>query len=294
MSSFRGEYEDHLRVEKGLSLNTVQAYISDLSLYLAFMEKEGKAPEKADLHDVYRFLIVLREGGRKTNSLLRIHSSLSGYYSFLLSRGVSDSNPFEIAETAKKGKPLPRFLTTKEVDSLLNAPDRDTVLGVRNRAILELLYATGGRISELLNLKTGDIDLDSSFLLLYGKRKKERVVPFGDPARDALSEYLTTSRPHLLKAVSGSILFLNRFGRKLSRQWVWKRLKRYALSAGIQKSLSPHILRHSFATHMLIGGADLRTLQALLGHADISTTQVYTHLKGTELKKMHEKFHPRG
>lgn len=288
------DFVHYLKIERGLEENTVKAYLGDILGFRAYLDKKGKGLLAAELDDLYGFFGLMREKGRTASSILRCISSLRGLYRFLIEKGVIEANPFDLVESGRKGLQLPEFLTVSEVGALLQAPDSRTMWGKRDRAILELLYATGGRISEVLNLKPADINLSGSYLILYGKRKKERVVPFGDPAKAALEDYMDLVRPVLVGKTGAQHLFLNRFGRKISRQWVWKRLRGYSLLAGIKKSISPHVLRHSFATHLLTYGADLRTVQVLLGHADISTTQIYTHLKFKELKKVHEKYHPRG
>lgn len=287
-------FAGYLKIERGLKESTVDSYVSDLRIYRNFLDTKGKEYDGAELSDLYGFFGYMREQARQTSSILRCVSSIRGFYRYLAENGKISANPFELAETPRKGFKLPGFLTVKEAEMLINAPDDSTDWGKRDRAILELLYATGGRISEVLNLRLEDINLDGSYLILYGKRKKERVVPFGEPAKEALEDYLSLVRPRLSRQKGDYHLFLNRFGHKVSRQWIWKRIRFYGLSAGILKPLTPHMLRHSFATHLLTFGADLRTVQVLLGHSDISTTQIYTHLKVKELKKIHEKFHPRG
>lgn len=288
------DFADYLKIERGLAENTVNAYLGDISKFGKYLYKGGKEFERAGLDDLYVFLGLLRAEGRKTTSIQRCIASLRGFYRFLIEKRRIEANPFELAESPRRGVKLPEFLTVREVGVLLDAPDTRTLWGKRDRAILELLYATGGRISEVLSLRPGDINLAGSYLILYGKRKKERVVPFGEPARDALEDYVNLVRPVLARKTGEQHLFLNRFGGKVSRQWVWKRLRTYSILAGIRKNITPHILRHSFATHLLTYGADLRTVQVLLGHSDISTTQIYTHLKFRELKSVHEKHHPRG
>ncbi len=294
LEKIAADFIDYLKIERGLEESTVEAYLSDILRFGEFLDKVGKEYFSAELSDLYGYFAFLREAGRKTSSIQRSISSLRGMYRFLVEKRRIGLNPFELAESPRSGVKLPEFLTVKEVEVLIETPDVGTIWGKRDRAILELLYATGGRISEVLHLKPGDINLNGSYLILYGKRKKERVVPFGEPARSALEDYLALVRPVLARGGGEQFLFLNRFGRKISRQWVWKRIRYYSTLAGIEKSITPHILRHSFATHLLTYGADLRTVQVLLGHADISTTQIYTHLNVRELKKIHEKFHPRG
>lgn len=294
MEKVAADFIDYLKIERGLGKSTIDAYLNDVKKFIGFLKEGDKNFVSVELTDLYRYFGFLRASGLETSSIQRSISSLRGLYRFLIEKGKMGSNPFELAETPRRGLKLPDFLTVKEVELLIEAPDGNTVLGKRDRAILELLYATGGRISEVLNLTPEDISLEGSYLILYGKRKKERVIPFGEPARCALEDYISLARPVLSGGKKADFLFLNRFGRKISRQWIWKRIRLYTLCAGIDKNITPHMLRHSFATHLLTFGADLRTVQVLLGHSDISTTQIYTHLKVSELKKVHEKFHPRG
>lgn len=294
MSDLLSRYRDHLKIERGLGDGTVRSYLREIRRFQAFLAADGCSLRDAGLDDLYSHIRHLREKGLSVNSILKTHSALRGFYRYLLHSNEVSCDFIELSESPKKSLTLPVFMTPSEVELLLSAPDPTTLLGKRDMTIFELLYATGGRITEILNLTPGEVNLEGSYLILYGKRKKERIVPFGEPAREALMDYLNLVRPLLAGKGDGRELFLNRSGSRLSRQWMWKRIRQYAISAGIHKEITPHVLRHSFATHLLAGGADLRTLQALLGHADISTTQIYTHIRGREIKEIHSRHHPRG
>ena len=220
-------------------------------------------------------------------------SAVKGFYRFLVSEGHMEKNPARLVETPRLPRKLPGSLSKGEVDSLLSQPDPGTLLGKRDRAMLEILYATGLRVSELVGLRVLDVNLEAGFLRTMGKGSKERVVPLGGKACDALKDYLAEGRNGLSKGKNPSHLFLNSRGKALTRQGFWKIIKAYGVQAGISKKITPHSIRHSFASHLLEGGADLRSVQVLLGHADISTTQIYTHITRERLKELHEKYHPR-
>ena len=289
-------YLETLRVERGLSSNTIESYSRDLLRFADFLGERG-LDLTLSRDEVRFFLHSLRESGLKPRSLNRIISSVRGFYKHLLREGVVESNPFSVVESPRFDKKLPPLVSREEVRSLIeSAPDARKPLepaGIRDRAMLELLYATGLRISELLSLKLNDVNLESGFLITCGKGSKERLVPVGTDAKKWLAKYLKDSRMKLLKKRSSSSLFLNRSGRPLSRQGLAKILKQYSRKAGLAHPIYPHLLRHSFATHLLEGGADLRSVQAMLGHADISTTQIYTHINRSHLKKIYDKHHPR-
>lgn len=289
-------YLETLRVERGLSSNTIESYSRDLLRFADFLGERG-LDLTLSRDEVRFFLHSLRESGLKPRSLNRIISSVRGFYKHLLREGVVESNPFSVVESPRFDKKLPPLVSREEVRSLIeSAPDARKPLepaGIRDRAMLELLYATGLRISELLSLKLNDVNLESGFLITCGKGSKERLVPVGTDAKKWLAKYLMDSRMKLLKKRSSSSLFLNRSGRPLSRQGLAKILKQYSRKAGLAHPIYPHLLRHSFATHLLEGGADLRSVQAMLGHADISTTQIYTHINRSHLKKIYDKHHPR-
>ncbi|MHB8156007.1 MAG: site-specific tyrosine recombinase XerD [Desulfocucumaceae bacterium] len=286
------QYLTHLAVERGLSGNSLGSYASDLKRYLAFL----KTKNIGDLQAVERklvseFLALLTGYGLSPVSLSRNISALRGFHRFLASEGITKKDP---TETPRLDKKLPEVLDLSEVEKLLAQPDPASLLGLRDKAMLELLYACGLRVTELLTLKTSDLFFDQDFIRCFGKGSKERIVPVGRSARNWTDKYRQGSRPALLKKFSTEVLFLNNRGRPMSRMGFWKLLKAYAKKAGIKKRVHPHILRHSFATHLLEGGADLRSVQEMLGHADISTTQIYTHVDREYLKEVHRQFHPRG
>jgi integrase/recombinase XerD len=287
-------YLDHLRVERGLARNTLEAYGRDLTEFVQWVDKTlGRPLGDLKEEDVRFYFLGKKQRGMSARSLRRKASSLRGLYRFLQKEGHVDEDPTELLEVPRPGVPLPRDLTLDEVDRLLAQPDPAEALGIRNQAMLELLYATGLRVSELLALRLQDLNLEVGYVVAYGKGKKERLVPVGEVALEKLKEYLTSVRPGLVKSRKVSHVFLNRSGKGLSRQGFWKLLNRYALQAGISSPVTPHVLRHSFATHLLERGADLRSVQLMLGHASISTTQIYTHLNRERLKKIYEDHHPR-
>lgn len=285
-----GLFLDHLTVERGLSPRTVEAYKGDLAL---FFSEVGKRPGDVSREDVRAFLGRQRSQGRTGTTAARRLVALRTFYRFLLLERRVESDPTENVEAPKAIKKLPSYLTPEEVDRLLAAPDLSSPSGLRNRAILEVLYATGMRVSELTGLTVQQLNADAGFVLVMGKGSKERVVPLGEEALDWIRRYRESARPALLGERTSPALFVTARGGALSRQMVWVMIGRCARAAGITKHLSPHTLRHSFATHLLEHGADLRSVQLLLGHADISTTQIYTHLEQERLKRIYKQFHPR-
>ncbi len=289
------QYLTHLAVERGLSGNSLGSYASDLKRYLAFLKTKNIDDLQAvERKTVSEFLSSLMGYGLSPVSLSRNISALRGFHRFLASEGITKKDPTENIETPRLDKKLPEVLDLSEVEKLLAQPDPASLLGLRDKAMLELLYACGLRVTELLTLKTSDLFFDQDFIRCFGKGSKERIVPVGHSARNWTDKYRQGSRPALLKKFSTEVLFLNNRGRPMSRMGFWKLLKAYAQKAGIKKRVHPHILRHSFATHLLEGGADLRSVQEMLGHADISTTQIYTHVDREYLKEVHRQFHPRG
>jgi len=285
----------HLSVERGLSDNTLEAYSRDLNRFVGFLEGRGVSPPgEAGQTVVAEYLMALRECGLKPSSIARNFSALKVFYRFLMQEGLCRINPMEYLSSPKLGRKLPVVLSQDEVERLLGQPEESLPLGLRDRALLEFLYATGVRVSELVGLKLPSLFLEIDLVRVWGKGSKERLVPMGKKAKQALEDYLQRARPLLARGLSGDYLFLNRRGEHLSRMGIWKILKGYANRAGIRKKVSPHTLRHSFATHLLEGGADLRAVQEMLGHADISTTQIYTHLDTHYLLEVHRTFHPRG
>jgi len=284
----------YMVVERRLAGNTVEAYNRDLVRFLAFHEECGRSFTDTTRLDLLSFLNREREQGLSSRSLARMLSSIRTFYFFLASERLIGKNPFFDMHSPRLGKKLPAVLSRPEVVALLNAPDTATPLGMRDKAMLELLYATGVRVSELLGLRFTSVNLDAGFIIVVGKGSKERIVPLGMEAIERVRTYIDEGRGRLPGAGRSSLLFLNRDGGQLSRQGFWKLVKKYCLAAGIGRRVSPHTLRHSFATHLLEGGADLRSVQMMLGHADIVTTQIYTHLAQDSLMKLHEKYHPRG
>jgi len=289
------QFLNYLVVEKGLSKNTIEAYGHDLNRFLQHLAKNGiQEVSKVGKFDVRGFLLALTMEGLSPRSVVRNLTVVRTFFKFLAQEGVLNTSPVEEIESPEVAKTLPEVLTSKEVEQLLEQPDSHTPLGMRDRAMLEMLYATGMRVSELTHLPVNQVNLEGGYVLLYGKGSKERVVPLGMESMKWLSLYLQGARKNLAKGKDSPFLFINRSGRGMSRQLFWRNLKGYGKKAGIRKRITPHLLRHSFATHLLEGGADLRSVQMMLGHADISTTQIYTHVSGERLKKVHQRYHPRG
>jgi integrase/recombinase XerD len=282
----------YLAVEKGLSPNTLASYERDLKKY--FYAMQGKDPDGISHSDVSAFLSGLSGSGIAAPSIARNLAAVRGFHKFLQIDGVAQSDPTVNLETPRGWKRLPKTLSMVEVDALLAQPDPVTLLGLRDKAMLELLYATGIRVSELVGLRVQDVNLERGFLVVMGKGSKERAVPLGEAAAAAVRSYLERARPLLLKNADSESLFISARRRGITRQMFWERIKLHARTAGITSSISPHTLRHCFATHLLDNGADLRAVQAMLGHADISTTQIYTHVSRERLRQIHEKYHPRG
>ncbi|MEZ0344277.1 MAG: site-specific tyrosine recombinase XerD [Caldimicrobium sp.] len=279
---------------KNYSLNTFKSYSIDIADFLEFLRKKHLSPSDISYSLVMAYLSDLKERGFNPFSIARRLSSLRNFLIFLKERGLIELDFFDLLESPKLPKRLPKVLTLEEVEKLLKAPDLSNPLGYRDRTMLELLYATGLRVSELVNLKLGNINLNLGILRIIGKGEKERIVPIGEVALEYLENYLENIRPKFVKAKSKDFVFLNRRGGPLTRQRFWQIIKNYAKAAGIDLSkISPHVLRHSFATHLLEGGADLRALQMMLGHSSLLTTQIYTHLDIKKLKEAYEKFHPR-
>ncbi len=295
MNQYLDLFLNYLTVERGLARNTLDAYGRDLARYLDFLEKTGTAsPESVSPPLILRYLAQLRDDGLAPRSRARALVALRMFHKFLLAEGYASRNPTTLVEAPKSLSGLPHTLSPAEVERLLAVPLGDGSLDVRDRAMLEVLYATGLRVSELVGLKLTDLQLDVGYLTAFGKRSKQRIVPLGDAAIEQLRSYLVCGRPLLERGAAGGVLFLNRSGQGLTRQGFWKIIKRRARQAGIGKKITPHTLRHSFATHLLENGADLRAVQTMLGHADISTTQIYTHVTRDRLRRLHEQHHPRG
>jgi len=284
---------NYLVVERGLAKNTLDAYGRDLARYVAFLEQTDRALSSVAAADILRFLAELKQQGLSARSRARALVALRMFHKFLHGEGICHGNPADRIEAPRSLKSLPATLSPQEVERLLEAPQGEEPLDYRDRSMLETLYATGLRVSELIGLKLADIQLDVGYLVAFGKRSKQRIVPMGEAAQQAMRDYLTLARPFLEQDTGSRQIFLNRFGQGLTRQGFWKIIKRRAQQAGIGKNITPHTLRHSFATHLLDNGADLRSVQMMLGHADISTTQIYTHVTRERLKKIHHLHHPR-
>ncbi|WP_333559501.1 site-specific tyrosine recombinase XerD [Ligilactobacillus salivarius] len=288
------DYLYYLKVERGLSENTINSYGIDLKLFLEYLrENEIPSFKQVNKEVIVNYMQSEKNNNKANSSILRSVSSLRKFFQYLAQEKIIEKDPMLLIDTPKKKQHLPQVLTKEEVEKLLRSPNTGQVLGLRDRAMLELMYATGLRISEIINLKLEDLHLTMGTLQTLGKGHKERIVPVGDEAIKWVNRYLEEARPKLLKQKRSNYLFLNFHGNNLTRQGVWKNLKAEVRKAGIQKNITPHTLRHSFATHILENGADLRIVQELLGHADISTTQIYTHLSNKQLADIYNRAHPR-
>lgn len=292
MDALIDQFIHHLRLERGLSDNTIQAYTRDLARLGRFLEQEGLSPLTISRDRMIAYLSSIRRS-LSTRSVARAISSTRSFFRFLAAEGRIQENPARLLETPRLSQRLPHILSIEEIDRLLSRPDRSTPAGSRDRAMLELLYATGLRVSELIGLKVLNVNLESGYLRTIGKGAKERLVPIGGKAIEAVRAYLSDGRPLMVRGINPPYLFLNHRGRALTRQGFWKIIKQYGHLAGITKEITPHTIRHSFASHLLEGGADLRAVQVMLGHEDIATTQIYTHVTRERLKELHEKYHPR-
>jgi integrase/recombinase XerD len=281
---------NYLLVERGLSENSFSSYQRDARKY--FQALSGKDPDQIREGDVASFLARLGQDGLSAASVTRCLSVIKSFHLYLLKDGLATTDPTLTIHGPRGWKRLPKTLSPAQVELLLRQPDV-SLIGIRDKAMLEVLYATGIRVSELVHLKVQDINQERGFLIVLGKGTKERLVPFGEPASDALKSYLLNSRRELLKGSDSEFLFISMRRGPLTRQMFWERIRRHAQKAGISGPISPHMLRHSFATHLLDNGADLRAVQAMLGHSDISTTQIYTHVSRERLKKIHDTHHPR-
>jgi len=289
------EYLNFLVVEKGASHNTLEAYSRDLNRYTGLIQERGiKEIHEISPDDVIYYLSELKRRGLSANSMNRSLAALRGFYKFLLREKKIEQNPVAEIELAKVWMRLPDTLSHEEMDQLLSQPGVRTDSAVRDTAMLELIYATGLRVSELLSLTTNSINWQVGYLVVQGKGSKERIVPIGRAAYDKVRNYFNDVRPKYIRGTQTNILFLNKSGQGMTRQGFWKLVRKYAVQAGLQKKVHPHTFRHSFASHLLVGGADLRSVQMMLGHADISTTQIYTHVTREHLKDIHKKYHPRG
>lgn len=292
MDALIDRFINHLRLERGLADNTTQAYSRDLARFARFIEKNSLSLLTVSRDHIIAYLSSTR-GSLSASSVARAISSARSFFRFLAAEGLIQENPARLLESPRFSRHLPHILSPAEVDRLLSRPDPSTPAGSRDRAMLEVLYATGLRVSELIGLKVLNVNLESGYLRTLGKGAKERLVPIGGKAIEAVRAYLSEGRPQMVRGTNLPHLFLNFRGRPLTRQGFWKIIKQYGHDAGITKEITPHTIRHSFASHLLEGGADLRAVQVMLGHEDISTTQIYTHVTRKRLKELHEKYHPR-
>lgn len=294
MKKLINEFITYLSVERGLALNTLESYGRDLRQYSQYLEKDDEsALDQASRSTIVDYLLHLQKQGKATATIARRLAALKAFYQFLVREKYLEMDPTANLESPKLEKRLPKVLSIREVEMLLQAPGPSTPAGLRDRAMLELLYATGIRVSELVSLNSVDVNLDMGYIRCTGKGSKERIVPLGSMAIKSVREYLDHGRGKLVRDREELAMFVNHHGRRLTRQGFWKIVKKYAEDAKINKEITPHTLRHSFATHLLENGADLRSVQEMLGHADISTTQIYTHITKGRLKEIYAKTHPR-
>lgn len=284
---------DHVWMEKGLGDQTLASYRSDLEQFALWLSSQGSALQRADRIVVLEWLAALMQRGLSARSVARKMSALRGFYRWALQERLLAEDPTLLVSRPKTGRPLPKSLSEADVEALLAAPDVDTILGLRDRAMLEVLYASGLRVSELVGLTLSQINLRQGLVRIIGKGNKERLVPLGEEAQDWLVRYLRDGRPLLIDGEGDDIVFPSQRRQPMTRQTFWHRIRQMALIAGVQKPLSPHTLRHAFATHLLNHGADLRVVQMLLGHSDLSTTQIYTHVARQRLHDLHARHHPR-
>lgn len=289
------DFINYLTIERNLSGNTLDAYRNDLARYCQFLQAENiRRPDQIDIALIQKFISTLAEAGLAASSLARNFSSIRSFHRFLIGENIVQTNPTDLLQSPRLPAKLPKILDLSEIEAILAAIDINTNKGIRDRAIIETLYSTGVRVSELITLEMSNIFFQHNVIRVFGKGSKERIVPFGDRAKQYLKQYIAAVRSLLLRhSRSGDVLFLNMRGAPLSRMGVWKIIQEYVQAAGIKKQVSPHVFRHSFATHLLEGGANLRAVQEMLGHSDISTTQIYTHLDREYLIEQHRTFHPR-
>ena len=294
MKEFIDEFMNYISVERGLAKNTLLAYRRDLTKYIDYLsQKSIETTNEVNREHVSNFMFDLKKHGMSATTICRSLAAVKMFHRFLVRENLAKEDPTTLVDTPKLWQRVPSVLTLAEVESMIAAASGKKVQQIRDQAILEILYASGLRVSELSDLKTTSIDYDVGFVRAVGKGSKERIIPLGMKAREAVQRYLLRARPQLLKNQTNDVLFLSRLGKKISRQSLWAVIKFYARKTNIKKTIKPHTLRHTFATHLLEHGADLRSVQEMLGHADISTTQVYTHVDKERLKSVHKQFHPR-
>ncbi|MEK6224562.1 MAG: site-specific tyrosine recombinase XerD [Candidatus Dadabacteria bacterium] len=294
MDQLLDSFLTYLTVEKGLSKNTLESYGRDVRKFLLFLEEgQIKTIQEIKYENILDFLSHFKKQGFSDTTTVRTIVSIKQFFKYLLLEKIIKEDPTSQIRTPKMKKSIPGVISLEDVERVLASPNESTPEGIRDLAMLEVLYATGIRVSELIWLKLNDVNFEMGFVIVYGKGSKERIVPIGGQAQEKLRTYMELSRPLLLKSRDSKELFVTRRGKAMTRQGFWKLIKNYALKAGITKQISPHTMRHSFATHLLERGADLRTIQIMLGHSDISTTQIYTHVENERLKEIHKKYHPR-
>ncbi|OQY51852.1 MAG: site-specific tyrosine recombinase XerD [Desulfobacteraceae bacterium 4572_89] len=294
MDSWTERYIDFLIIEKGLSSNSIESYSTDLAEYIGFLEK-NQIFEKNQVGTaaILAWLVHLANRGLSAKSRARHLVTIRGFYKYLINEKLLSSNPVKGVDIPKIGLALPKIMSIEEVEALLDAGDIKKPKELRNVAMIEIMYGAGLRVSELISLKLQDLNLEAGILRVMGKGSKERIIPLGSKAKSITRQWIDQARPLVLKHTPSQYVFVARAGKPMTRQAFWKIIKKYTVLAGISKNITPHTLRHSFATHLLEGGADLRSVQTMLGHSDISTTQIYTHISREYLIKMHKKFHPR-
>ena len=291
---FIDQFCNYVSFKNNLKKNTIIAYKSDLKIYLLWLSNNNNKFSDVDRVVINNYLASRLDSGISVGTIQRIVTCIKSFYLFLYENNFIKSNPAQLIENPKKRRKLPIIISENEIEALLSCPNAETSSGMRDKCILELLYSSGLRISELLNIKVNQITHDKSFLKIKGKGGKERLVPIGSSAMSSLLTYIDTYRCNIKNIDNVEMLFIKETGAVISRQECWKMIKKYALASNINKKISPHNLRHAFATHLLNNGADLRTVQMLLGHASLSTTQIYTHIAKDRLVKFHQKYHPRG
>ena len=294
MDQLLDSFLSYLAVEKGLSKNTLESYGRDVRKFVLYLDKNKiKTVQDITYGTILDFLSDFKKQGFSDTTTVRNIVSIKQFFKYLLVEKIIKENPTSQIRTPRMKKSIPGVITLQEVERVLASPDESTPEGIRDTAMLEVLYATGIRASELIGLKLNDVNFEMGFVIVYGKGSKERIVPMGEKALEKLKPYMESSRPALLKTKESKALFVTRRGKGMTRQGFWKLIKTHAINSGIAKNISPHTLRHSFATHLLERGADLRSIQIMLGHSDISTTQIYTHVESERLKEIHKKYHPR-
>ena len=293
-NQFIDQFCDYVSFKNNLKQNTIIAYKSDLKIFLSWISNNNNKFYDVDRVVINNYLASRLDSGVSVSTIQRIITCIKSFYLFLYENNFIQSNPAQLIDNPKKRRKLPIIISENEIEALLSCPNTDTISGMRDKCILELLYSSGLRISELLNIKVNQITQDKSFLKIKGKGGKERLVPIGSSAMSSLLTYIDTYRCNIKNIDNVEMLFIRETGAVISRQECWKMIKKYALASNINKKISPHNLRHAFATHLLNNGADLRTVQMLLGHASLSTTQIYTHIAKDRLVKFHQKYHPRG